>query len=176
MITRTARFTALAVAAGLALTGCATSAAETTDTASEVASAADSVVVVDAWVKAVDEGMTAAFGEFENDSDADVTIVSASTAVSSMVELHETAMGDDGSMSMSEVEGGFVVPAGGTHLLAPGADHIMLMGVTEPLVAGDEVTVTVTFSDDSTLEFSAPVKDYTGANEDYEGEDTEMDE
>nr|WP_221446992.1 copper chaperone PCu(A)C [Microbacterium thalassium] len=158
------------------MTGCATGTSASSDEA--VSAAADVVTVSDAWVKAADEGMTGAFAELENDGSADVTVVAASTDAAAMVELHETAMGDDGEMAMSEVDGGFVVTAGGTHVLEPGADHIMLMSLTGPLAAGDEVTITLTFSDESTLEFTAPVKDFSGANENYdEGEDDmEMDE
>ncbi len=176
MIARTTRLGVLAAVAALALTGCATGTSASSDEA--VSAAADVVTVSDAWVKAADEGMTGAFAELENDGSADVTVVAASTDAAAMVELHETAMGDDGEMAMSEVDGGFVVTAGGTHVLEPGADHIMLMSLTGPLAAGDEVTITLTFSDESTLEFTAPVKDFSGANENYdEGEgDMEMDE
>ncbi|GAA1470182.1 copper chaperone PCu(A)C [Microbacterium thalassium] len=176
MIARTTRLGVLAAVAALALTGCATGTSASSDEA--VSAAADVVTVSDAWVKAADEGMTGAFAELENDGSADVTVVAASTDAAAMVELHETAMGDDGEMAMSEVDGGFVVTAGGTHVLEPGADHIMLMSLTGPLAAGDEVTITLTFSDESTLEFTAPVKDFSGANENYdEGEDDmEMDE
>lgn len=72
------------------------------------------------------------------------------------------------------MEGGFVIPAGGEFALAPGANHIMLMDLQSPLLAGDETTFTLTFSDDSTYEFTAPVKDYSGANENYdEGDEQE---
>ncbi|WES64996.1 copper chaperone PCu(A)C [Microbacter sp. GSS18] len=176
MIARTTRLGALALAAALALTGCASGSAADADTAPALAEA-DTVTVSDAWVKAADEGMTGAFAALTNDGAADVTVVAASTDAAAMVELHETAMGDDGEMAMSEVDGGFLIAAGGTRALEPGADHIMLMSLTGPLVAGDEVTVTLTFADESTLEFTAPVKDYTGANENYVGgDDTEMDE
>ncbi|HSP52928.1 MAG TPA: copper chaperone PCu(A)C, partial [Cryobacterium sp.] len=87
---------------------------------------------------------------------------------------HETVANDAGDMVMQEKPGGFVVPAGGSIELAPGGSHIMLMGLTGPLAAGDEATFTLTLDDGSSLEFSAPVKDYTGANETYKG-DTEMD-
>jgi len=176
VIARTIRFGAIAAVAALALTGCATGTAAS-DEATTATAASDVVTVSDAWVKAADEGMTGAFAELENASDADVTVVAASTDAAAMVELHETTMGDDGEMAMREVDGGFVVPAGGTHTLEPGADHIMLMSLTGPLAAGDEVTITLTFSDDSTLEVTAPVKDYSGANENYdEGDDMDMDE
>lgn len=154
-----------------ALTGCA-SVAEPAETPASAASAVD---MSDAWVKSADSGMSAAFGQLTNDSDTDVTVVSAESAASSMLELHETVESESGEMVMRQIEGGFVIPADGSLDLAPGGDHIMLMDLTAPLVAGDEVTVTLTFSDDSTYEFIAPVKDYSGANENYEGGDMDMD-
>ncbi len=169
MITRTnARLGALALVAALALTGCATT--PSTDTATE----ADGVTITDAWVKSAETGMSAAFGDLANTGTEDVTVVSATTEASSMIELHETVENDSGEMVMREKDGGFIIPAGGSFMLEPGGNHIMLMDLTAPLVAGDDVTFTLTFADDSTLEFTAPVKDYSGANETYEG-DEEMD-
>lgn len=162
------RFAALVAISLLALTGCA---GTTAPAESESARAGDSVTIEDAWVKAADEGMSAAFGTLTNTGSDDVTVVSAETAASSMVELHETVENESGEMVMREIDGGFVIPAGGTLLLEPGASHIMLMDLAGPLQAGAEVTVTLTFSDDSTYEFTAPVKDYSGANENYEDGD-----
>ena len=48
------------------------------------------------------------------------------------------------------------------------------MDLTAPLVAGEEATFTLTLSDGSTFAFTAPVKDYSGANESYEGGHSEM--
>ena len=42
------------------------------------------------------------------------------------------------------------------------------------LRAGDETTITLTFSDDSTAEITAPVKEFVGANENYEGGEQDM--
>lgn len=166
---------AAAMVTALALAGCAGGpAAEPTGAP---AAAADSVSITDAWVKSADSGMSAAFGELRNDGSTDVTVVSATTAASPMLELHETVENEAGESVMREIEGGFVIPAGGSLILQPGADHIMLMGLETPLVAGDEVDFTLTFSDDSSFEFTAPVKDYAGANENYEGDgehDAEM--
>lgn len=91
-----------------------------------------------------------------------------------MIELHETVESDTGEMVMQPKEGGFVIPAGGTFDLAPGGNHIMLMGVTAPLTAGQEATFVLTLSDGSTFEFTAPVKDYEGANETYVGDGMDM--
>ncbi|WP_292835113.1 copper chaperone PCu(A)C [Microbacterium sp.] len=163
---------AILTAAALTFTGCAS----TTPTAGEqTATEADAITIADAWVKSADSGMSAAFGTLENASDADVTVSSAETAASAMVELHETVENDAGEMVMRPIDGGFVIPAGATLDLVPGGSHIMLMDLTAPLTAGDEVALTLTFSDGSTYEFTAPVKDYSGANENYEGGDTGMD-
>ncbi len=169
--TRFAHFGALIAIGALAFTGCTvvTNEPGMQPSATSAASVAgDSVVVHDAWIKAVESGMTGAFGQLENTGPDDVTVVSVSTEISHMVELHETVETETGEMKMRQVEGGFDIASGGTLVLEPGASHIMLMGIEQPLVAGDVVTFTVTFSDDSTLEFEAPVKDYTGANESYD--------
>ncbi|MDZ8200791.1 copper chaperone PCu(A)C [Microbacterium sp. SSW1-59] len=173
--TRTAiRLGALLAASALVLAGCASPTAEpAADT--ETATQAEAFSISDAWVKAAESGMSAAFGELENASGEDVVVVAVSTDASPMIELHETVADEAGEMVMQEIDGGFVVPADGAYTLEPGGSHIMLMGLEEPLVAGDEVSFTLTFADDSTAEFTAPVKDYSGANENYVGDDSEMD-
>ncbi|MFJ4224618.1 copper chaperone PCu(A)C [Microbacterium sp. NPDC089695] len=152
----------------LALTGCA---AADAPAESEPVVAGDVVTIDDAWVKSAEDGMSAAFGVLSNDGDDDVTVVTVTSEASSMLELHETVENESGEMVMREIDGGFVIPAGGTLALEPGANHIMLMDLAAPLRAGDEATFTLTFSDDSTYEFTAPVKDYSGANENYESGD-----
>lgn len=174
MITRSipTRLGVLLAAAALTLTGCASTTTPAADTTA--VAAGDAVAIRDAWVKSAESGMSAGFGELTNDSDTDVTVVSATTEASSRLELHETVENENGEMVMREIEGGFVIPANGSMTLEPGGNHIMLMDLTAPLVAGDEVTFTLTFSDDTTYEFTAPVKDYSGANETYEGGDMDM--
>ncbi|WP_334148661.1 copper chaperone PCu(A)C [Microbacterium sp.] len=162
------RFVSLVAISLLALTGCA---APANDAPTESAPAGDSVTIEDGWVKSADEGMSAAFGTLVNDSDQEVTVVSAESSAATMLELHETVENEAGEMVMREIEGGFVIPAGGSIALEPGADHLMFMDLTAPLKAGDTVSVTLTFSDDSTYEFEAPVKDYSGANENYDDGD-----
>lgn len=162
-LARLAAISALAVAA---LTGCASTPAPT----SAPATAGELVTIADAWAKAADEGMSAAFGTLTNAGDTEVTIVSATSTASTMVQLHETVENDSGEMVMREVDG-FTIPAGGTFTLEPGGNHIMFMDLVAPLVAGEETEVTLTFSDGSTYTFTAPIKDYSGANENYEGGD-----
>lgn len=158
---------ALSVVAALTLSGCAGGEASTPPLPADTEFRAS-----DAWVKAAHAGeMTAAFGELVNDGDTEITVVSATSPAGSMIELHETVQNESGQSVMREVEGGFTIPARGARDLTPGGDHLMIMGTTAALLAGEEVTITLTFSDDSTAEITAPVKEFAGANETYDGGD-----
>ncbi|GAA2073774.1 hypothetical protein GCM10009821_10230 [Aeromicrobium halocynthiae] len=80
------------------------------------------------------------------------------------------AADEDGQMVMQEKEVGIVVPAGGSHELSPGGDHLMLLDLPADIEPGQDVRVTLTFSDDSTMSFTAPARSFAGANEDYDPE------
>ncbi len=157
---------------GAALTLTACSSADAGDPSTETAS---TLTVSDAWVKAVDDGMTGAFGLVENTTDEAVTIVGASTDASPMVQLHETVADSSGNTTMQEVDGGFTVEPGETLTLEPGGNHLMLMNVAEPLKAGAEVDITLELADGTSVPFSAVVKEFTGAQEEYTA-DMDMDE
>ncbi|GGM24710.1 MULTISPECIES: copper chaperone PCu(A)C [Micromonospora] len=122
----------------------------------------------DPWVKAADTGMTAAFATLANTGDTDVTLTGASTDVSVM-EVHEMAM-RDGKMVMKPKEGGVVIKAGSSHVLQPGGDHLMLMDLREPVPAGAELAITLTFADGRSQRFTAVSKPFTGAQESYSPE------
>lgn len=172
----TARRALAAAALGLtlALAGCSTSgtsatgtsASETSTTGSSTPSAA--VTVTDAWAKAGEVGaMTAMFATLHNPGTHDVTLVSASSPAAGEVQLHETSADSGGNMVMSEVDGGLVIPAGGSLALEPGGNHVMLMGLATALEPGADVSVTLAFDDGGTVEVTAPVKDFAGADETY---------
>ena len=148
----------IAVATTLFATACGSGTATTS---------ADAVVVTDAWVKASDTGMTGAFAEIENTGSDDAHIVGASSPSSASTELHEMVSAEGTSMVMQEMGDGLVVPAGTTHTLAPGGDHLMLMDLAEPLRPGSTVSFTLEFADGSTEEFTAQVRDFAGAQEEY---------
>ena len=73
----------------------------------------------------------------------------------------------DGKMVMRQKQGGIVIKAKGTHALEPGGDHLMLMNLTQPVKAGDELTFTLTFADGRTEQFTAVAKPFAGAQESY---------
>ena len=147
------------------LAGC--SKTETAPKASDASDAAKVVTIGDQWVKAADSGMTGVFGTLKNSGKDEVTVVSATSPAAGRTELHEVA-GTPGSMTMRPKEGGFTIPAGGSHALAPGADHLMLMDLKAPLPVGTDVEITLTFKDGSTLPFTAQVRTFPGADENYQ--------
>lgn len=125
--------------------------------------------MTDPWVKSADKGMTAAFGTLVNNTDKEVTVVSATSPAAAEVELHEMAE-SDGKMVMREKEGGLVIPPHGSHRLEPGGDHLMLMGIKDKVRPGDEVGFTLTLADGGTVTFTAVAKAFAGANEEYQGD------
>lgn len=127
--------------------------------------------LADAWVKAAESGMSGLFGTLTNASSSAVTLVGAASSAAGMVQLHETDADGSGGMSMKEKEGGFAIPAGGELRLEPGGDHIMLMDLTAPLLAGDAVEVTLQFAGGAELPITATVKDFAGAQENYSPSD-----
>lgn len=71
-------------------------------------------------------------------------LLSASSPVAERIEIHEmTTQG--GVMKMRELPGGLPVGASKSISLAPGGNHLMLMGLKAPFKQGDKVPVTLTF-------------------------------
>lgn len=82
-------------------------------------------------------------------------LLGASSTVASDIQIHETTVGEDGSIGMRQVEG-LDLPAGETLTLEPGALHLMLIDV-ERLRLGDEVDVTLVWENGGESTISAEV-------------------
>ncbi len=153
----------LALAAPL-LTACSSGTAESD---ASNADPALPLTLIEGWAKSAEaDGMTGVFGTLENTGDVDIELLSVSSDAAGLIEFHEVTE----DAVMQEIAGPVIVPAGGVFELAPGADHIMLMELRQDLLAGDEVTFTLTYDvQGQTLEqtFTVLVKDFSGANEDY---------
>ncbi len=157
---------AMLVLAASLLTACSPGAGGADGSAD--APADSGIVLENGWAKAGEQGgMTGVFGTLVNAGADDAVITRVESDAAEMIELHEV----DASGTMREIEGDVIIPAEGSYELAPGADHIMLMGLTRELLAGDEVVFTVHFRSgdvEFSEEFAVPVKDYAGANESYD--------
>lgn len=88
-------------------------------------------------------------------------LVSASSAVATAVEVHEMAMKGN-VMTMRALPDGLPLPAGKPVALKPGGHHLMLLGLKQPLTAGETVTVMLVIEGADkkreTLEIKAPVR------------------
>lgn len=136
-------------------------------TSSSSASSQQVLDVKEAWVKANSGDMTGAFAKVTNTSDQTVTIEGAQNQYSQMLELHTTELDPEtGASSMKKVEGGFELAPGQTLELAPGGDHIMFMGMTCSLPAGDSTQITLKTSQGE-VSYQAEIRDYSGAQEEY---------
>ena len=109
-------------------------------------SIAGAPTVSDAWSRATPPGVSvgATYLTITGGSSTD-RLLGASTDRASMVQLH-TVEQSDGVAAMRQVEG-VAVPAGKQVTLAPGGTHIMLMGLTRPLVAGETFALHLRFEE-----------------------------
>ena len=102
------------------------------------------VQITDAYARSTGES-GAVFLTITNPDATDDRLLSATTDAAGMVMLHTSVMDANGVMSMPEMPGGVVIPAGGSHALARGGDHLMLMGLTRALAEGDTLRLTLMF-------------------------------
>jgi hypothetical protein len=110
--------------------------------------AAARVEALDARARAMPPaaGNSAAFMTLRNPGPT-AAIVEAKADVSETVELH-THTRVDGVMKMRRVPK-IELPAGEDTVLEPGGLHVMLIGLTEPLKAGERFDLTLVFEDGS---------------------------
>lgn len=111
------------------------------------------------WSRATPPGATAAVGylEFRNDGNADDRLVSASSPAAPDVRVHEMKV-ENGVMTMRPLGGGLPIPAGEAVALKPGGRHLMLVGLKQPLKAGDEVPLTLTFEKAGTVDVALEIE------------------
>ena len=123
------------------------------------ASAFAEVKVDQPYARAVPPGQpnSAAFMSLKNNSDTEVSLVSASSSVSKVAELHAHT-NENGVMKMRQVPQ--ITLKGNQQVeLKPGGLHIMLIGLKQNLVKGETVDLTLNFSDGSSKSLDINVKD-----------------
>ena len=118
--------------------------------------AAAAVQVADALCRPTPAGRHTTGCYFTLTAGADDRLMSITSPLAGRVQIHESRI-ESNMMMMHEVEGGLPLPAGQAVELKPGGNHIMLLGVTEPLEAGDAVPLTLIFASAPPVEVSATV-------------------
>lgn len=113
--------------------------------------------VSDAWIAEAPPGArhNAAYLELRNGARAD-TLLTVSTPVAEVVELHEMRM-EQGVMRMRREDAVELAP-GQQLRLAPGGRHLMLINMRRSLRVGEKVPLTLRFRDSGALTVQAEVK------------------
>lgn len=118
---------------------------QTTSTAPAITPPSPVVDALNATAYATAEGATtgAVFVTLTNPNPEADKLTGAKTDKAPTVELHQSYVDEaDGTMQMRKVDS-IDIPAGQSVALEPGGYHIMLMGLTAPLVEGETFTVTL---------------------------------
>lgn len=115
--------------------------------------------VTNAWVRnsPMMDRAGAAYMIIENSGPADDKLLSATTDIQAIAELHETK-DVGGKMEMAHVME-IVIPAGSQTELKPGGYHIMLIDMEQGLTVGQKINITLLFENAGEVVVAAEVKD-----------------
>lgn len=104
------------------------------------------LVLHHAWARATPAGAKTGAGyvKIENTGDTPDQLLSVSSDIAAMTEVHQMTMEND--MMKMGAAGPIDIPAHGVVELKPHGLHIMLMGLKKPLTEGDTFPVTLTFA------------------------------
>lgn len=134
---------------------------------SSVASAAQGVIVKDAWVRATAPGQNTAGVYLDIASNADAALVGAVSPVANSAEMHAMRM-EGGVMKMRRVQK-IELPAHKTVKLAPGGLHIMLVEIKQPLREKERIPLELTIEGagrvKSNVKVEAEVRPLTATSE-----------
>jgi copper(I)-binding protein len=120
--------------------------------------------VADAWARATPPGVDVGAAYLSiHGGDRDDRLLAAATVRAKIVELH-TVIDEGGVARMRPLE--FLdVPAGKRVVLEPQGTHLMLIGLTGPLVAGEELPLRLQFAEAGDIEITVLVKPATEQDE-----------
>lgn len=103
---------------------------------------AGDIAVTKAWARATAPGQEVGAAYFDIVSKSPARIVKAESPAAASTEIHTMAM-KNSVMEMRKIDS-LELPAGKTVSLAPGGNHIMLIGLKKPLKEGNKIAVTLT--------------------------------
>lgn len=117
------------------------------------------VGLLDSWAGATVDGMPngAVYGYLVNLGTEADTLLTASTDVAEIVEVHETTIGDDDVMRMQPLTDGLMVMPHNYVQLQRGGYHIMLINLVQPLEDGSTFDITLIFESAGEVVVTVPV-------------------
>ena len=110
------------------------------------------------WARPARQGENGAvYFVLENQFSETQELIAAMSDVAEAVEIHETRMSGD-VMQMHRLEAVPLEP-GAEVIFEPGGLHVMLIGLRRELKIGDEIEITLQFTDFEDLTVQVPVQD-----------------
>lgn len=105
---------------------------------------AGALAVEDAWARptATAQANGVVYATLRNTGGGPVRVIGARSPVARAAELHGTSVGADGVAQMRPVQA-VEIPPGGEARLTPGGLHVMLIGLTRKLAAGESFPLTL---------------------------------
>lgn len=123
------------------------------------------ILVEDAWARAMplmtgtamgSGTNSAVYGLIRNEGRSGDVLLGGATEVAVSVEVHESRVEED-VMRMRRVDS-LDIPGGGTVELRPGGLHVMLLGLSEPLVEGGALQLTLRFRHAGDVRIDVPIR------------------
>jgi periplasmic copper chaperone A len=99
----------------------------------------------------------AAYFVLHNTGTSEDRLVGIRSSAADRADVHRMSMNGD-IMTMSEVNGGLAIPAGGSVALQPSGYHVMLTGLKHALMQGSEIPLTLTFANAGSVEIHVEVE------------------
>ena len=125
--------------------------------AAETPTATAAVTATDAWCRPSPNGAKAGGCYVTLIAATDDRLTGGSTPRAASLQVHEMKT-ENGMMKMAELTAGLPLPAGQAVALAPGGNHLMLIGLTAPLIAGETVPLTFQFASAPAITVQAQVR------------------
>ncbi|MBU2401856.1 MAG: copper chaperone PCu(A)C [Alphaproteobacteria bacterium] len=114
-------------------------------TAPESPTATAAVTAANAWCRPSPNGAKAGGCYVTLTATTDDRLTGGSSPRAGELQVHEMKT-ENGMMKMGQLTEGLPLPAGQAVGLAPGGNHLMLIGLTAPLIAGETVPLTLKFA------------------------------
>ncbi|MBL1141050.1 MAG: copper chaperone PCu(A)C [Proteobacteria bacterium] len=126
-----------------------------------------SIHISNAWISEAPPNVyiLAAYAELKNTSTETQTLVSITSPLFSMIEIHLSKIIDE--TAKMEKQKSLIIPANDSVEFAPGAYHLMLFSPETPMKAGDTAPMTFIFADGSSKTIEAVVKKRNNHSHDH---------
>ena len=119
----------------------------------------NSIEISNAWIREVpaESGITALYFDIQNSGNTEDIIVSINTPFSEKAEIHNSVIDDDGTAKMVKIEE-VTIATGDKIRFAPGGMHVMLIGLSKDINAGEEYEFNIIFQKEGKKTLKAKVK------------------